>query len=194
MSWLKCFRADGVGVIIVITGLATAQPAAAAIFSGGELEIGWTGGTPFAPYVVNGAGTARGVYTTPMNGTFFSTSPYASSTDTRTWVTDTNIRIDNATSFTTFAGQQWYQYLDLDDTLPDFRTLTFTLDTANTTFAGYDLATRLVVADDAFALSFGDVSPGSVVSIDVAVPEPTAALGSILLAGSALAMRRRAGA
>ena len=186
------FRASGIAtaVVVIVTSLTVAQPASAALFSGNDLEIGWTGNTAFGPYIVNGAGTARGVYTAPMSGTYFSTSPYASSTDTRTWVADTNIRIHNATSFTTFAGEQWYQYLDLHDTLPDFRTLTFTLDTANTTFAGYDLATRLVVTENAFALSFGDVSPGKVVSIDVAVPEP-ASLGSILLAVGALAVGRR---
>jgi hypothetical protein len=190
MSPSKFFRASGIATAVVFIVTTAAQPASAALFSGNDIEIGWTGNTPFEPYIVNGAGTARGVYTAPMSGTYFTTSPYASSTDTRTWVSDTNIRIHNATSFTTFAGEQWYQYLDLNNTLPDFRSLAFTLDTAHTTFAGYNLATRLVVTENAFALSFGDVSPGKVVSIDVAVPEP-AALGSVLLAGGALAVRRR---
>src|SRR6266513_2536184 len=50
---------------------------AAAVLAGDDLEIGWTGNTAFGPYVVNGAGTARGVFTIPASGYSgsFSTQP-----------------------------------------------------------------------------------------------------------------------
>ena len=60
----------------------------------------------------------------------FSTAPYASSSNTATAVSDTNIRITN-TAFGGWVPPQWFQYLDFDNTLPDFRNWTFTLDSAN---------------------------------------------------------------
>ena len=82
-------------VVAAIVFLAPAD-ASAALFDGNRLEIGWTGSTPFADYANTGMGPARNTYTAPMTQAGgFTTSNYASSTDMRTWVTDTNVRIVN---------------------------------------------------------------------------------------------------
>src|SRR5581483_9301101 len=173
-----CFIACGAG------------SASAAVFGGDDLEIGWTGGTAFGPYVVNGAGTARGIFAIPTSGYSgsFSTSSYASSSDTRTQVSDTNIRIvDNAFGW---FPPQWFQYLDYDNTLPDFRNLTFTVDAANTTVPGFTLS-RVQVQENAIAIEFGEITNGQSISINVAVPEPASA-GLIMVSACLVARRRRA--
>jgi hypothetical protein len=167
-----------------------AHSAIAAVLAGDDLEIGWTGNAPFGPYVVNGAGTARGIYAIPASGYSgaFSTSPYASSSNTSTTVSDTNIRITN-TAFGGWVPAQWFQYLDYDNTLPDFRNWTFTLDSANTTVPGFNLASRFQVQESAFAIEFGEIAPGQVISINVAAPEP-GTLATFALA-SLMTLRRR---
>jgi hypothetical protein len=169
--------------------LVHAEGAAAAVLAGDDLEIGWTGGTAFGPYVVNGAGTARGVFVIPASGYSgsFSTAPYASSTSTHTEVSDTNIRITNS-AFGGWVPPQWFQYLDFDNTLPDFRNWIFTLDSANTTVPGFDMGTRFQVQENAIAIEFGEIAPGQVISINVATPEP-ATLASV--AGASLMTLRR---
>jgi hypothetical protein len=170
--------------------LVNANRATAAVLSGDDLEIGWTGNTPFGPYVVNGAGTARGIFAIPASGYSgsFSTAPYASSTNTSTAVSDTNIRITN-TAFGGWVPPQWFQYLDYDNTLPDFRNWTFTLDSANTTVPGFDMASRFQVQENAFAIEFGEIAPGQVISINVAAPEP--GTFATLAAASLMTLRRR---
>lgn len=165
-------------------------PTAAAVLAGDDLEIGWTGNTAFGPYVVNGAGTARGVYAIPASGYSgsFSTAPYASSSSTTTAVSDTNIRITN-TAFGGWVPPQWFQYLDYDNTLPDFRNWTFTLDSANTTVPGFDMATRFQVQENAIAIEFGEIAPGQVISINVAAPEPGTL--ATLAAACLMTLRRR---
>jgi hypothetical protein len=175
------------GVLLI---LVNADRAAAAVLGGDDLEIGWTGNTPFGPYVMNGAGTARGVYAIPASGYSgsFSTAPYASSTNTTTAVSDTNIRITNSGPGG-WVPPQWFQYLDFDNTLPDFRNWTFTLDSANTTVPGFDMATRFQVQENAIAIEFGEIAPNQVISINVAIPEP-ATLASVA-AGGLMSLRRR---
>src|SRR5690242_5807846 len=118
------FRSTFKGLVPVALTLIflNAGRAEAAVLGGDDLEIGWTGNTPFGPYVMNGAGTARGVFAIPTSGysASFSTAPYASSTNTTTAVSDTNIRITN-TAFGGWVPPQWFQYRDFDNTLPDFR-------------------------------------------------------------------------
>jgi hypothetical protein len=187
MSIVKALAVLGAGLVFCLS-----NSASAAVWAGGDdLEIGWTGGTAFGPYVVNGAGTARGVFAVPTSGysSSFSTAPYASSTNTTTAVSDTNIRITN-TAFGGWFPPQWFQYLDYDNTLPDFRNLSFTLDTANTTVAGFDMSTRFQVDENAVAIEFGEIAPGQVISINVAVPEPATA-GALSVAGAGLACVRR---
>src|SRR5689334_21304496 len=96
--------------------LTSAARASAATFGGDDLEIGWTGGTAFGPYVNNGSGTARGIFAVPNSGYSgsFSTAPYASSTGTHTEVSDTNIHIRND-AFAGWFPPQWFQYLDYDN-------------------------------------------------------------------------------
>jgi hypothetical protein len=176
-------------LVCLASVLFTADCAAAAVFGGDDLEIGWTGGTAFGPYVNNGSGTARGVFAVPTSGysSAFSTSPYASSTATNTSVSDTNIRIVN-NGFGGWVPPQWFQYLDYDNTLPDFRNWTFTLDSANTTVPGFNMATQFQVQENAIAIEFGEITPGQVISINAAVPEP-AALTTIV--SVCLILRRR---
>jgi hypothetical protein len=171
--------------------LLNANGAAAAVLAGDDLEIGWTGNTPFGPYVVNGAGTARGIFAIPASGYSgsFSTGPFASSTNTNTAVSDTNIRITNS-AFAGWVPPQWFQYLDYDNTLPDFRNWIFTLDSANTTVPGFDIASRFQVQENAFAIEFGEIAPGQVISINVAAPEPGTL--ATLAAASLMTLPRRA--
>ena len=167
------------------------RASAAVLFDGHDLEIGWTGSTPFGDYVNTGMGVAKGEFAAPMTSAYFTTANFASSTDTRTWVTDTNIRLANAAPYAGWAAPYWFQYVDVDDTLPDFRTLAFSLDEANMTAAGYDLGTYLQVRENAIALNFGVLNPGQSVSVNVAVPEPTL-VAPLALAAAHLALRRRA--
>jgi hypothetical protein len=184
-SIFKGLASLGVTLILI-----HADRAAAAVLAGDDLEIGWTGNTAFGPYVVNGAGTARGVFTIPASGYSgsFSTAPYASSTNTTTAVSDSNIRITN-TAFGGWVPPQWFQYLDFDNTLPDFRNWTFTLDSANTTVPGFDMATRFQVQENAIAIEFGEIAPGQVISINVAAPEP--GTFAILAVAGLMSLRRR---
>jgi hypothetical protein len=178
---------------VTFAGLITAasafpRAASAALFAGNQVEIGWTGNTPFGPFVVNGLGTAAATYTAPMGGTSFSTSPYASSTNMQTSVQDTNISITNG-SFG-FVPPQWFEYVDINNTLPDFRTLTFTLDPVATTDTGFNLSTMMQVQQNAIALEFAEVPTGQTVSINVAVPEP-GTLGLIGIGAATLVYGRR---
>ena len=187
-------RARAIGFVafagIIAAASAFPRTASAALFAGNQIQIGWTGNTAFGPFVNNGAGTAASTYTAPMGGTAFTTSPYASSTDMRTSVQDTNISITN-NSFG-FVPPQWFEYVDVNNTLPDFRTLTFTLDPVGTTDTSFNLSTMMQVQENAIALEFAEVPTGKTVSINIAVPEP-ASIG--LIGACALVLlgaRRRA--
>jgi len=158
---------------------AASRTASAALFTGNQFQIGWTGNTPFGAFVVNGAGTAAGTFTAPMGATSFSTSPYASSTDMRTSVQDANISITN--NAFGFVPPQWFEYIDVNNTLPDFRTLTFTVDPVGTTDTAFNPSTMMQVHENAIALEFAEVPTGKTVSINVAVPEP----GTFGLVGAA---------
>jgi hypothetical protein len=151
----------------------TAARASAAAFGGNSLDIGWTGGAAFGPYFSGGGGSAHAVFAVPASGSSgsFSTAPFASSTGTSTSVSDTNIRIVNNGQGGWFPPQ-WFQYVDINNTLPDFRNWTFTLDSANTTEPGFNIATQLQVQQNAIAIEFGEIQPSQVISINVTVPEP----------------------
>jgi hypothetical protein len=160
----------------------------AALFSGNQIEIAWTGSTPFGSVVNNGSGLAEHTYTAPMGGTSFSTSPYASSTAMNTSVQDTTISITN-NSFG-FVPPQWFEYLDVSDTLPDFTKMTFAIDAANTTDNGFSLASDLQLEQHGVALEFAEVPTGQTVTIDVSVPEP-ATLGLTAMSLLWLGLRRK---
>lgn len=181
-------KALGFACLAIVLVPVNRATAAGGLFGGDDLEIGWTGGTAFGPYVVNGAGTARGVFAVPASGYSgsFSTAPYASSTGTETKVSDTNIRIVN-NAFAGWFPPQWFQYVDYDNTLPDFRNFTFTLDAANTTVPGFDMNTRFMVQENAIAIEFGEITPGQTISINV--PEPASL--SMVVAGCLITLRRR---
>jgi hypothetical protein len=181
-------RAALLGAALALTTVFAPRLANADVLAGGQFEIGWTGNRAFGPYANTGLGEARGTYAVPMSG-YFTTALYASSTDVRTSVSDTTITIHNAHLFSSFVPPQRFVYRDVTDSLPDFRTLPFTLDAADTTIA-YDLGTNMIVQENAIALQFGGiVTPGQTVVLNV--PEP-GTMGFVAAAGVAmLAARRR---
>lgn len=177
----------GAAVFALCAGV---RASSAALLGGHNLETGWTGGTPFGAYIVNGLGTARATLAVPLTGRSpsFSTSGYASSTDTNTSVADTNIRITNSAG-SGWSPPQWFQYVDVDNNLPDFRTLTYSIDTANTTVPGFTLA-RVQTQDNAIAIEFGEIAPGQTISVNV-TPEPAGLALLSIVAAATLARRRR---
>lgn len=162
----------------------------AAIFAGHQIEIAWTGSTAFGPVENDGSGPAENTYTAPMNPqVYFGTAPYDSATDMITSVQDMRITLANGNIG--IPPPQWFEYLDVNNTLPDFIAMKFSVNTALTTDASFNIASDLQVEQHGVAIKCPPGSNGGlVVVINVAVPEP-ATLGMMVVGLPLLCRRQR---